>query len=46
MNNTLYTWLLAVTLGICLIGTACMLLYTLDAYEHSSIIHYIASEWW
>ena len=46
MNNTLYLWILSITLGVCLLATAGMLIYTLDAYEHSSIIHYIATEWW
>ena len=27
-------------------GTVAMMVYTVDAYEHSSIVHYIASERW
>jgi len=46
MNNTLYLWIVSVTLAVCLLGTAAMLFYTMDAYEHSSIIYYIATEWW
>lgn len=46
MSNKLYMWLLAITLLLCIGGTVAMILYTVDAYEHSSIVHYIASEWW
>lgn len=46
MSNKLYAWLLAVTLLVCIGGTLGMIFYTVDAYEHSSIVHYIGSEWW
>ncbi len=46
MSNKVYAWVLAVTLLLCVVGTVAMILYTVDAYEHSSIVHYIASERW
>jgi len=46
MSNKLYVWVLAITILLGTVGTVAMILHTVDAYEHSSIVHYIASERW
>lgn len=46
MSNKVYAWVLAVTVLLGAAMSVAMILYTVDAYEHSSIVHYIASERW
>lgn len=46
MSNRLYAWVLAITVLLGVALSAAMIAYTVDAYKHSSIVHYIASERW
>lgn len=44
-QKTYYNFLIAVV-AVCLVLTVAHLLYAVDAYEHGSIIYFIAKELW
>ena len=46
MSNKVYAWVLAIVILLGVASSVAMMVYTVDAYEHSSIVHYIASERW
>ena len=46
MSDKNFFRLLAVVLGICVLGTLAHLIYTVDAYQRCSVIYFIGRELW
>lgn len=46
MKDRTFRIILAVTLALCVIGTLLHVIYIADAYEHCSIIRFVAEEHW
>ena len=46
MKNRTFEIILFVVLGICVALTIAHLIYAIYAYNHCSIIYFIAKEWW
>lgn len=46
MKTKTFIWILAIVLLLGTVFTICHLLYMAEAYEHSSIIQFIAGENW
>lgn len=46
MKERTFRIILLSVVAICLILTVCHLIYAIDAYQHCSIIYFIAKELW
>ena len=46
MKNKTFTAVILITVGICLALTAAHAIYAVNAYNHCSIIYFIAKELW
>lgn len=46
MSNRLFMRILFGVIGLCLVFTIAHLCYAIHAYQHCSIIYYIAKELW
>ncbi len=46
MKMHTFTIIMLVVIGICLLLTVTHLIYAIYAYQHCSIIYFIAKEWW
>ncbi|MBQ8184348.1 MAG: hypothetical protein IJ036_01020 [Lachnospiraceae bacterium] len=46
MKNRTFTTVLLAIIGMCLVLTIAHLIYALYAYQHCSIIYFIAKELW
>jgi len=46
VRNKTFTILLLVVVGVCVLLTLAHLAYAVDAYQHCSIIEFIAKELW
>ena len=46
MSDKIFIKLLIAILAVCLIATIVHLIYAIDAYQHCSIIQFIAKELW
>ena len=46
MSNKIFYRLLIAVLAVCMIATIAHLIYAVDAYQHCSIIEFIARELW
>ena len=46
MNNRFFQKLLLVVVGVCLVLTVIHVVYAVYAYQHASIVYFIAKELW
>lgn len=46
MKNKIYYNVLIAVVAVCLVLTVAHLIYAINAYEHCSIIYFIAKELW
>lgn len=46
MKNRTFLVILLCLLGLCVLGTICHFIYAVYAYQHCSIIQFIAKELW